>query len=190
MTNYHTLLEWSLRGLDPQIVIYLTLSGAVKASTTMEELYPKAFKIEGGYCHITSLRRGPQPSYGGSSCHHDSNAMDMDYLTLSPVEQAHHMHENCCFICHKEGCSTRNHPGYNWNHPTGNWHNNPKPSQTAHARVISTTPHSTPIPHQDDPLDTFLKDITKTQGHDQVLHTLRSTFDMSLDKQGNPLAEE
>ena len=100
------------------------------------------------------------------------------------------MCENCCFICHKEGCSTRNHPGYNWNRPTGSWRNNSKPSQTTHARVISTTSHSTPTPHQDNLLETFLKDITKTQGCDWVLYTLRSTFDTSLDKQGNPLAEE
>ena len=72
----------------------------------------------------------------------------------------------------------------------GSWHNNSKPSQTAHARIISTTSHLTPTPCQDDPLDTFLKDITKTQGRDQVLCTLRSTFDMSLDEQGNPLAGE
>ena len=60
ITDYHTLLEWFLWGLDLQIVVQLTLLGAVKASTTMEELYSKASKIEGGYCCITSLRRGPQ----------------------------------------------------------------------------------------------------------------------------------
>ena len=64
ITDYHTLSEWFLRGLDPQIVVQLTLLGAVKVSTTMEELYSKASEIEGGYCHITSLRRGPQPLLG------------------------------------------------------------------------------------------------------------------------------
>ena len=70
------------------------------------------------------------------------------------------------------------------------WHNNSKPSQTAHARIVSTTLHLTPILYQDDLLDSFLKDITKTQGHDQVLHILRSTFNTFLDEQGNPLADE
>ena len=71
------------------------------------------------------------------------------------------------------------------------WHANLKQSQTAHARAVSTTPHLTPTPScQDDPLDSFLKDITKTQGHDQVFCTLRSTFDISLDKQGNPLVNK
>ena len=72
----------------------------------------------------------------------------------------------------------------------GSWHNNLKASQTAHTRIISTTPHLIPTTLQDDPLDTFLKDVTKTQGRDQVLHTLRSTFDTSLDEQGNPLVNE
>ena len=101
------------------------------------------------------------------------------------------MCKNHYFICHKEGCSTRNHPNYNCSHPTGSWHNKSKPSQTAHTKAISTTLHSTPTSScQDAPLDFFLKDITKTQGHDQVLHTLRSAFDTSLDEQGNPLANK
>ena len=113
ITDYHGLLEWFLQGLNLQITVQLTLLEAVKTSTTMEELYSKASEIEEDYHRIASLRRGPQPSYGGGNHHHDPNAMDMDCLTLFPVEQAHHMCENCCFICHKEGCSTRNHPGYN-----------------------------------------------------------------------------
>ena len=59
ITDYHALLEWFLWGLDLQIVIQLTLLGAVKASTTMEKLYSKASEIEGGYHYITSLKIGP-----------------------------------------------------------------------------------------------------------------------------------
>ena len=148
-------------------------------------------EIEGSYCHITSLRRGPQSSYEGDGHHHNSNAMDVDCLMLSPVKCAHHMCKNCCFICHKEGCSTRNHPGYNHSHPIGSWHANPKSFQTAHARAVSTALHSTPTPScQDDSLDSFLKDVTKTQGCNQVLCTLRSAFNTSLDEQGNPLANK
>ena len=72
----------------------------------------------------------------------------------------------------------------------GSWHNNSKPSQPAHTRIISTIPYSTPTPHQDNPLDSFLMDVTKTQGHDQVLCTLRSAFDVSLDEQENSLADK
>ena len=68
-------------------------------------------EIEGSYHHITSLRRGPQSSYEGDGHHHNSNAMDVDCLMLSPVKCAHYMCKNCYFICHKEGCSIRNHPG-------------------------------------------------------------------------------
>ena len=110
---------------------------------------------------------------------------------LSLVKQAHHMHENHYFICHKVGCSIRNHPGYNHNRPTGSWRNNLKPSQTAHTRAVSTTSHLTPNPsHQDNPLNFFLKNVTKTQGYNQVLLTLRFAFNTSLDKQGNPLANK
>ena len=59
ITNYHALLERSLCGPDPQTMVQLTLRGAVKASTTMEELYSKASKMKGSYHHITTLRRGP-----------------------------------------------------------------------------------------------------------------------------------
>ena len=59
ITDYHALSEWFLHSLDPQITVQLTLSGAVKTSTTIKELYSKASEIEGSYCHITSLRRGP-----------------------------------------------------------------------------------------------------------------------------------
>ena len=157
----------------------------------MKELYYKASEIKGSYYHITSLRKGPQSSYGGGGHHHDPNAMDVDCLMLSPVKCACHMCKNCCFICHKEGYSTRNHPGYNRSCPIGSWCNNSKPSQTAHARAVSTTPHSTPTPsHQDKALDSFLKDITKTQECDQVLCTSRSAFNTFLDEQGNPLANE
>ena len=94
----------------------------------MEELHSKASKIEESYCSITTLRREPQPLYGEGGCHHDSNAMDVDHLTLSLVKHACNMHENYCFICHKEHYSTRNHPDYNRGHPIGSWNANPEPS--------------------------------------------------------------
>ena len=121
----------------------------------------------------------------------DPNTMDMDCLTLSLVEHAHHMCENCCFIWHKKGCSTRSHPGCNCGHPADSWHTNLKPSQTAHARVVSTISNLAPISScQDDPLDSFLKDITKTQGHDQIFCILRSIFNIFLDEQENFLANK
>ena len=113
----------------------------------------------------------------------------MDHLMLFLVKRACHMCENHCFICHKKDYSTRNHPGYNCGHPASSWHANPNSSQTVHFRAVSTTPHLAPtLFHQNNLLDSFLKDITKTQGCDQVLHTLRSTFNTSLDEEGNPLA--
>ena len=123
ITNYHALLEWFLHSLNTQIAVQLTLYGAIKATIIMEELYSKASEIEGSYCHIITLRKGPQPSYGEGGYHHNPNTMDMDHLMLFPVKHTCHMCENYCFICHKEDCSTRNHPN--------SWFTNLKPSKTA-----------------------------------------------------------
>ena len=40
----------------------------------------------------------------------DPNAMDIDALNLSPVEQSHCLRDRLCFICKQPNCSTRNHP--------------------------------------------------------------------------------
>ena len=53
ITDYHAVSEWFLHSLNPQIAVQLTLFGAVKTSTTMEELYSKASKIKGSYHCIT-----------------------------------------------------------------------------------------------------------------------------------------
>ena len=120
----------------------------------MEELYSKASEIKRSYCHIATLRGGPQLLYREGGHHHNPNAMDIDHLMLSPVECTCHIYKNYCFIRYKKGYSTRNHPGYNCGHPAGIWHTNLKPSQTAHARIVFSTPHLASTPsHQDDPLD-------------------------------------
>jgi hypothetical protein len=36
--------------------------------------------------------------------------MEIDAIRLTPVQRADHMRKGLCFICHKSGCSTRNHP--------------------------------------------------------------------------------
>ena len=43
--------------------------------------------------------------------------MDVNQLYLTPVQQVEHICNNKCFICHKVGCSTHNHPGGKGNPP-------------------------------------------------------------------------
>ena len=69
------------------------------------------------------------------------NAMDVDAVRLSPVERARHMKENRCFICHKVGCSTRNHPRKNSDNPPTRPPRNP-----ARARVTTVEPVAPPPP--------------------------------------------
>ena len=52
--------------------------------------------------YITWLQN-PQPAW-------DSNAMDIDALNLSPIEQSCCLRNWLCFICKKPNCSTQNHP--------------------------------------------------------------------------------
>ena len=42
----------------------------------------------------------------------DPYAMDIDRINLPPSEQAEHMHNHKCFICHKVGCHSSKHAGY------------------------------------------------------------------------------
>ena len=49
---------------------------------------------------------------------HNPMAMDVNWLYFTPVQQAEHICNNKCFICHKIGCSTQNHPGVKGKTPT------------------------------------------------------------------------
>ena len=61
-------------------------------------------KLQGGTNYLP-------PSPGPRRSNRDSMAMDVDRIYLTPTQQAEHIRNNKCFICHKVGCSTRNHPG-------------------------------------------------------------------------------
>ena len=50
-------------------------------------------------------------SSGSKKNSQDPNTMDVNWIYLTPVQQAEHLGNNKCLICHKVGCSTRNHPG-------------------------------------------------------------------------------
>ena len=72
----------------------------------------------------------------------DPNVMDIDAIYLSSIERAEHMKHNKCFICHKVGCHTKNHP-QDRPHNQGSPH---PPRNPAWVRVTTTTPATTPTP--------------------------------------------
>ena len=66
--------------------------------------------------------------------------MDIDAICLSSVERAKHMKHNKCFICHKVGCHTKNHP---WDQPHNQGPPCP-PRNPAQVRATTTTPATPP----------------------------------------------
>ena len=66
---------------------------------------------------LTHRGNSPQPLRTNQNFHspnprpsRDPNAMDIDALNLSPIEQSHCLRDCLCFICKQPNCSTRNHP--------------------------------------------------------------------------------
>ena len=67
-------------------------------------------KLQGGTTYIPTTS-GPQKTQW------DLNTIDVNWLYLTPVQHTEHIHNNKCFICHRVGCSTCNHPGGKGNSP-------------------------------------------------------------------------
>jgi hypothetical protein len=95
--------------------------------------------------------------------------MVVDALRLSPVERAEHTRKNQCFICHKVGCSTRNHrkDGRNTT-PTSS----PCPYRPPQVRAVETTPHPAPSP-----LAAYVQGLKgKNIGADEILRVLQTCY--------------
>jgi hypothetical protein len=111
MTDDVAIIDGLCRGLDKELVRMILsmkdppkdLKGWIKQAS---EFHAQQRRIDS----IMAGRRSVGSAYTSrTSPRHDPNAMVVDTLRLSPVERAEHMRKNQCFICHKVGCSTRNH---------------------------------------------------------------------------------
>jgi len=98
---------------------------------------------------LKKLRSGshtyvPSEGYRSSSnSYRNPNAMDVDVLRLSPTQQAEHMRNNKCFICHKIGCCSNKHPrpgNKTTTHPPA-----PTSSSFARATVVSESLEDNPL---------------------------------------------
>ena len=117
-------------------------------------------------------------------------AMDMDWIYLNPAQQAEHLQNNKCFICHKVRCSTWNHPGTKGRAPIKSYQ--PRNQQPHNVRNTNTPPLPTPDPTCTQPIDEVASYLNvmctnKNLSNQDVLHSLQIIFDDSLDEQGEQI---
>ena len=136
-TNY-TLIDYFIKGLNTRL-IEMVLS-MENPPADLPGWIKHASKFNSQLQRIRSIQSGSS-FHSHSRPPHDPNAMDVDAIRLSPVERAHHMKENRCFICHKVGCSTRNHPRKNSDNPPTRPPRNP-----TRARATAVEPVAPPPP--------------------------------------------
>ena len=115
----------------------------------------------------------------------DPMAMDVDRIYLSPTQRAEHIRNNKCFICHRVGCSTRNHPGMK-NKPSNRtylpWNQRPHNIRNT---SMTPVPPTKPI----DEVESYLNVIRSNRNlsNQDVLKSLQILFDDSIDKQGEQI---
>ena len=99
--------------------------------------------------------------------------MDIDAICLSPIERAEHMKHNKCFICHKVGCHTKNHPRdqpHNQGPPC-------PPRNPAQVRSTTTTPAAAPTPKPKSELVQFVGSLErKGTTKEEILQVLATCF--------------
>src|SRR6266568_8658937 len=159
ITDIKALAKWFIKGLDKDISLQLVLSGVLDTTKSMQDIYVKTSQIMGHFYKASAIRKAPRAAYGGSNNRRDPNAMDVDRLTLSPVERARLKRERRCFVCKKKGCSSRNHPGHPRYNPSqaGNTHSQERSTM---ARTVNTNP--TPSSSQtrtDDKLEAYIANL-------------------------------
>ena len=112
-------------------------------------------------------------------------AMDVDRIYLTPTQRTEHIRNNKCFICHKVGCSTRNHPGTKNQTPNRTYL--PRNQRPHNIRNTSTTqiPATKPI----DEVESYLNIMctNKNLSNQEVLKSLQIIFDDSVDEQGEQI---
>ena len=103
----------------------------------------------------------------------DPNAIDIDAIRLSPIERVEHIKHNKCFISHKVGCHTKNHP-WDWSCNQG-----PPcpPRNPAWVRATTITPAITPTPKPKSELAQFVGSLErKGTTKEEILRVLATCF--------------
>ena len=115
-------------------------------------------------------------------------AMDVNWIYLNLVQRAEHICNNKCFICHRVGCSTRNHPRNEGSTPTKTY----TPHNQRPHNICNT--NTAPIPNLELP---HTQPIDKVASYLNVMHTNRNLSNQdvlcslqiinSLDEQGKQM---
>ena len=112
ITDEHILIDLLGKAVSANLAFKIT---ALQEEPTTHKLWlHKAGQFFDATLRMKKLRSGQgySPAYSGPKrSAKDPMAMDVDRIYLSPTQRAEHIRNNKCFICHKVGCSTRNHPG-------------------------------------------------------------------------------
>ena len=111
--------------------------------------------------------------------------MDVDRIYLSPTQHAKHIRNNKCFICHRVGCSTRNHPGAKNKAPNRTYL--PRNQRPHNIRNTNTTP--VPPTKPIDEVESYLNVIRSNRNlsNQDILKSLQILFDDSIDEQGEQI---
>ena len=112
VTDEHILIDLLGKAVSANLAFKMT--ALLEEPTSHKQWLHKAGQFYDAALRMKKLRSGQRytPAYSETKRNaKDPMAMDVDRIYLSPIQRAEHIRNNKCFICHKVGCSTRNHPG-------------------------------------------------------------------------------
>lgn len=101
IVNEKALIEWFIKGLDPHLS--KSVLSCEHVPTTLSRWAENTAAFHAQHHRIDDPQAGKQyvPSFSTSkpsSSKWNSNAMDVDMVRLTPVQQVEHMKQNKCFI--------------------------------------------------------------------------------------------
>ena len=186
VTDEHILIDLLGKAVSANLAFKMT---ALQEEPTTHKLWlHKAGQFFDATLRMKKLRSGQgyTPAHSGPKrSTRDPMAMDVDRIYLSPTQCAEHIRNNKCFICHRIGCSTRNHPGAKNKTPNRTYA--PRNQRPHNIRNTNTTlvPPTKPI----DEVESYLNVICSNRNlsNQDVLKSLQILFDDFVDEQGEQI---
>ena len=148
ITDEHVLMDMLGRVVSANLAFKMT--ALLKEPKTHKLWLTKVGQFYDTALRMTKLRGGTNyvPLSGSKRTTRDLMAMDIDRIYLTLTQRVEHIRNNKCFICHKVGCSTRNHPGARKSTPQKTYlprNQQPHNIQNTNTTPVPETPHTQPI---------------------------------------------